>query len=210
MKIACLFAALIATGFLYCNTPYSSGTSGDVPGQLSSLLGYNFRYGFPFLGVLGVAAAASATLMRTPDKFIAAFVCISAVTGTVISSLFDLVRNELFVGNSEFWPAKILDGFKDYPGQAVAFIFNLLAAEMSGIAAGILIYIILLFLLLGRGERNPEANRFLAGLSRLFRQSGRPVAIFLAIALTVSATSIAREKRDLSRNLVYMKRSKPI
>ncbi len=203
-NIVYLFAALIATGFLYWNTPYSSGTSGYVAGQISSLIvGYNLRYGFPFLGVLGVAAAASATLMRTPDKFIAALVCLSTVTGTLSSSLFDLVRHEFFVGNSEVRPTNILDSFKDSPGQAAAFIFNHLTAEMSGVAAGLLIYIILLFLLAGRGNRKTEANRFIAEFSRLFRPSRRPVAIFLAIALTVSATWIAREKRDLARTEIY-------
>ncbi|WP_155967400.1 glycosyltransferase family 39 protein [Kamptonema formosum] len=198
-----LFALLIATGFLYWNTPYSSGTSGDVAGQLSVLLGYNLRYGFPVLGVLGVAAAASATLMRTPDKFIAALVCLSTVTGTVSSSLFDLVRHEFFVGNSEVRPTKILESFKESPDQAVAFISHHLTAEMSSLAAGILIYIILLFLLLGRGDRNPEANTAIAKFSRFFKRSRSPLAFFIAIALTASTTLMAREKRDLARTEIY-------
>lgn len=198
-----LFALLIATGFLYWNTPYSSGTSGDVAGQLSFLLGYNLRYGFPALGVLGVAAAASATLMRTPDKIIAALVCLSTVTGTVSSSLFDLVRHNFFVGNSEVKPTKILESFQESPVQGVAFISHHLTPVMSSLAAGLLIYIILLVLLLGRGGINSEANRYSAKFSRLFRPSSRPLAFFIAIALTVSATSIAREKRDLARTEIY-------
>ncbi|MBW4495138.1 MAG: glycosyltransferase family 39 protein [Oscillatoria princeps RMCB-10] len=198
-----LFAVLIATGFLYWNTPYSSGTSGDVAGQLSFLLGYNLRYGFSFLGVLGVAAAASATLMRTPDKFIAALVCLSTVTGTISSSLFDLVRHEFFMGNSEIKPTKILELFKESPVQGVAFISHHLTAEMSSLAASILIYIILLVLLLARGGINSEANRYSAKFSRLFRRSRRPLAFFIAISLTVSATSLAREKRALARTEIY-------
>jgi hypothetical protein len=51
-----LIVLLASTGILYLITPYTSGTAGESIGQLSPLLGFNLRYGFPFLSLLGIAA----------------------------------------------------------------------------------------------------------------------------------------------------------
>ena len=76
-----LIVLLASTGILYLITPYTSGTAGESIGQLSPLLGFNLRYGFPFLSLLGIAAAATATQLKTRNQVVLAVVLVSSIFG---------------------------------------------------------------------------------------------------------------------------------
>lgn len=72
-----LAALLLLTGFLYWSTPYSAD-NGSNQLQITSFLGGQMRFAFPFMGVLGVTAAVVATCLRTRDEILAAVVAISS------------------------------------------------------------------------------------------------------------------------------------
>jgi hypothetical protein len=72
-----LFALLFCAGFLYWSTPASAKNPGDA--DMTSWMGQAFRYAFPFIGLLGVAAAVGATLTQTRDENLVALALISSV-----------------------------------------------------------------------------------------------------------------------------------
>jgi hypothetical protein len=73
-----LMGLLLSTGFLYWTTPYS-GTSTAGGTELTPWIGQAFRYAFPFMGVMGVAAAVGATTWRTWDAAMVASVLLSGL-----------------------------------------------------------------------------------------------------------------------------------
>src|SRR4028118_563253 len=98
-----LMILLASTGILYLITPYTSGTGGESIGQISPLLGFNLRYGFPFLSLLGIAAAATATLLKTQNQVVLAVVLVSSFLGITSNTIFDRIKNASFTGNSIVW-----------------------------------------------------------------------------------------------------------
>ncbi|MGB3291682.1 MAG: hypothetical protein WBB01_01680 [Phormidesmis sp.] len=91
---------LLGTGFLYWNTPYAAQIS---DGEMSPIVGYNLRYGFPALGVLGMAAAVSATALQVPKRLVVLISLLSNFSGVISSLGFDAVRNQLFIGDRIVW-----------------------------------------------------------------------------------------------------------
>lgn len=73
-------ALFLISGFLYWNTPYSSGTAGLTLGNLSPLMGNNMRYGFPGIAMGAVMAAVVATVMRPARWVVVAIVWLSAIS----------------------------------------------------------------------------------------------------------------------------------
>ncbi len=202
-RLFCLLALLIGVGFLYWNTPYSSGTGGERAGQLSSLLGYNFRYGFSFLSVLGITAAVSATLIGTRTEAIAFVVLISSILGIISSTIFDLIRTNFFLGKSEFWGSAILDTFKNSPRLASELAVNLLKNDLAALGVYAALYIIFLGLLWRAFFcQNPDTNVF-SKIAALFYPSYRKAAIALILLLIIAASFGALEKRNLNRERIY-------
>ncbi|MBV9388062.1 MAG: hypothetical protein JOZ78_16700 [Chroococcidiopsidaceae cyanobacterium CP_BM_ER_R8_30] len=70
---------LIITGFLYWNTPYTGDGLNNSHHWLVSSWSGQFRYAFPFMGVLGVATAGSATSIRIQNKYIVTSVLVSSI-----------------------------------------------------------------------------------------------------------------------------------
>ncbi|MEG5139759.1 MULTISPECIES: hypothetical protein [unclassified Microcoleus] len=197
-----LTVVLASTGILYLITPYTSGTAGESIGQLSPILGFNLRYGFPFLSLLGIAAAATATLLKTRKQVIVAIVLISSISGIVSNTIFDLIKNASFTGNSIVWGSGLIDQFKSNIGEAINNIIKILAPSLLSLGIYPLIY--LGFLLLGWiiFKQNPSLI-WLKNLLASLKKSSYIIIFCACIALMVSAGWVAREKRDVARAELY-------
>ncbi|WP_293211801.1 MULTISPECIES: hypothetical protein [unclassified Microcoleus] len=197
-----LTVVLASTGILYVITPYTSGTAGEAIGQLSPLLGFNLRYGFPFLSLLAIAAAATATELKTRKQVIVAVVLISSISGIISNTIFDLIKNASFTGKSIVWGSWLIDRFKSHFAEAINLVIKILAPRWPDLGIYPLIYVGLLLLAGILFKRNPS----LIGLKNLLaslKKSSYIMIICVCIALMVSATWVAREKRDVARAELY-------
>jgi hypothetical protein len=197
-----LSVVLASTGILYVITPYTSGTAGEAIGQLSPLLGFNLRYGFPFLSLLAIAAAATATEIKTRKQVIVAVVLISSISGIISNTIFDLIKNASFTGKSIVWGSWLIDRFKSHFAEAINLVIKILAPRWPDLGIYPLIYVGLLLLAGIIFKRNPS----LIGLKNLLaslKKSSYIMIICVCIALMVSATWVAREKRDVARAELY-------
>lgn len=201
-KFVSLIILLVGTGFLYFITPFSSGTGGEIVGQLSPLLGFNLRYGFPFLSIIAVTAAVSASLVRTTDKLIAFTVLISSILGIFSSEIFDAIKNASFTGNSIIWGSKLIDQFKSSPIEASKTVITILGPNLIDICRYVGIYLIyLLFIYLLTWQLSQ--GRFLTTLWPLFQRLSQIIVICSCIALIASTTWVWREKREVNRTEIY-------
>ena len=82
-----LAALLLITAGLYWTTPYSAD-NGQHGWRVTPWIGQGLRFGFPFLGVLGVAASLGATRLALPDRFVAWIVAPLCMVGLTNWSLF--------------------------------------------------------------------------------------------------------------------------
>ncbi|MBW3585908.1 MAG: hypothetical protein KY448_08670, partial [Cyanobacteria bacterium 0813] len=197
-----LIVLLASTGILYLITPYTSGTAGDSIGQLSPLLGFNLRYGFPFLSLLGIAAAATATRIKTPNQVVVAVVLVSSISGITSSTIFDLIKNASFTGKSIVWGSGLIDKFKSNFGEAINLAIKILAPSLRYLAIYPLVFIGLL--LLGWIIfKHPPSLIWLKNLLTSLKKSSYIMIICICIALMVSASWVAREKRDVARTELY-------
>jgi hypothetical protein len=75
-----LIALMVGTVLIYWNTPYTAdnGTHGL---QITPYIDHQLRFAFPLMGILGVATALSATILRTKEEVMASLV----IVGSVIS-----------------------------------------------------------------------------------------------------------------------------
>jgi hypothetical protein len=197
-----LTVVLASTGILYVITPYTSGTAGEAIGQLSPLLGFNLRYGFPFLSLLAIAAAATATKLKTRKQVIVAVVLISSISGIISNTIFDLIKNASFTGKSIVWGSWLIDQFKSNFAEAINLVIKILAPRWPDLGIYPLIYVGLLLLAGILFKRNPS----LIGLKNLLaslKKSSYIMIICACIALMVSASWVAREKRDIARAELY-------
>jgi uncharacterized membrane protein YozB (DUF420 family) len=197
-----LMVVLAGTGILYLITPYSSGTEGNWSGVISPILGFNLRYGFPFLSLLGIAAAVAATFLKTRHQIVVAAVLISSIFGIVSSTIFDIIRNSSFTGNSIVWGSLLIDTFRSNPGKATNILSKTLAG--SGLELGIhpVIYLgltlLLVWIVFNKIPDFLYDNQF-----RNIEKFSFAVIIFTFIALIASASLVAREKRDTARTELY-------
>jgi hypothetical protein len=197
-----LIVLLASTGILYLITPYTSGTTGEWSGQLSPLLGFNLRYGFPFLSLLAIAAAATATKLKTRNQVVVAVVLVSSILGIISSTIFDLIKNASFTGNSIVWGSWLIDRFKSNFGEAINMASEILAPSFRYLAIYSLVYLGLLLLGWIIFKHHPSL-RWLKNILIGLKKSSYIMIICICIALMVSATWVAREKRDMARTELY-------
>jgi hypothetical protein len=197
-----LIVLLASTGILYLITPYTSGTGGESIGQISPLLGFNLRYGFPFLSLLGIAAAATATQLKTRNQVVVAVVLLSSISGIISSTIFDIIKNSSFTGKSIVWGSGLIDTFKSNVGEAINIVFKILAPSFRYLAIYSLVYIGLLLLGWIIFKHHPSLI-WLKNILTSLKKSSYIMIICICIALMVSASFVAREKRDMARTELY-------
>jgi len=192
---------LVSTGILYLITPYTSGTGGEWSGQISPLLGFNLRYGFPFLSLLGIAAAATATQLKTRNQVVVAVVLLSSILGIISSTIFDIIKNSSFTGKSIVWGSGLIDTFKSNFGEAINIVIKILGPSFRDLAIYSLVFIGLLLGLI-IFKHHPSLISLKNLFSRL-KKSSYIMIICICIALMVSASFVAREKRNIARTELY-------
>ena len=197
-----LIVVLASTGILYLITPYTSGTAGEAIGQLSPILGFNLRYGFPFLSLLGVAAAATATKLKTRNQVVVIVVLVSSISGIISSTIFDIIRNASFTGNSIVWGSWLIDQFKSNFGEAINLVIKILTPSLLNLGIYPLLYIGLLLLVWIVSKHNPSLI-WLKNLLATLKKSSYIMIVSACIALIVSASWVAKEKRDVARGELY-------
>jgi hypothetical protein len=198
-----LIVVLACTGILYLITPYSSGTSGESIGKITPLLGSSFRYGFSFLSLLGIAAAATATKLKTQNRVVVAVVLVSSISGIATSTIFDIfTKNASFSGNRMVWGSLLIDTFKSNFGEAINQVMKILGPGWQSVGIYSLLYIGVLMLSWIVFKHNPSSIWLKNLLARL-KKSSYIMIICACIALMVSASWVAREKRDVARTELY-------
>ncbi|MEG4914616.1 hypothetical protein [Microcoleus sp. B7-D4] len=195
-----LIVVLASTGILYLITPYTSGTAGDSIGKISPLLGFNLRYGFPFLSLLGIAAAATATRIKTPNQVVLAVVLVSGLFGITSNTIFDYIKNASFTGDSIVWGSLLIDNFKSNPIQAINTIGKILGPSWQDILRDPIFYIVSVTLAAILWKINP-GYRWLSHLFPTRKKSIYIVIICVCIGLIVIGHW--REKRDFARTELY-------
>ena len=195
-----LIVLLASTGILYLITPYTSGTAGYPNGQLSPLLGFNLRYGFPFLSVLAIAAAATATLLKTQKQVVLAVVLVSIFFGITSNTIFDYIKNASFTGDSIVWGSWLIDKFKSNPVEAINNIGKILAPIWQDILKVPIFYLVSMTLAAILLKINP-GYRWLNHLFPTRKKSIYIVIIGVCIGLIVIGHW--REKRDIARAELY-------
>ncbi|MEG3990828.1 hypothetical protein QUA13_27505 [Microcoleus sp. S28C3] len=195
-----LIILLASTGILYLITPYTSGTVGESIGKLSPILGFNLRYGFPFLSLLAIAAAATATLLKTPNKVVLAVVLISSFCGITSNTIFDYIKNESFTGDSIVWGSLLIDNFKSNPVEAINSIWKILAPSWQYILKYPIFYLVSMTLALILLKINPG----LGWLDRLLPTRKKSIYIvIIGVCIGLIVIGNWREKRDFARTELY-------
>jgi hypothetical protein len=191
---------LVCTGILYLITPYTSGTAGESIGKISPILGFNLRYGFPFLSVLGIAAAATATLLKTRNLVVVAVVLVSSFFGITSNTIFDTIRNASFTGDSIVWGSSLIDSFKSNPVEAINIIWKILAPSWQYILRDPIFYIVSMTLAGILLKINPG----LGWLNNLF-STRKKVSYIVIVCVSIGLIVIGnwREQRDVARTKLY-------
>ena len=196
-----LTVLLTWTGILYVITPYTSGTGGESIGQLSPILGFNLRYGFPFLSVLGIAAAATATLLNTRNQVVLAVVLVSSVLGIASNTIFDYIKNASFTGDSIVWGSLLIDNLKSHPVAAIQSIWQILAPHWRQILTPSIFYVVLMtliwWILL---KKRPDLGWF----NDLFQTRNKLIYIVIVcVCIGLIVIGSWREQRDVARTELY-------
>ncbi|MEG4278040.1 hypothetical protein QUA62_11255 [Microcoleus sp. MON1_C1] len=195
-----LIVLLASTGILYLITPYTSGTVGESIGQLSPLLGFNLRYGFPFLSVLAIAAAATATLLRTQNQVVLAVVLVSGFFGITSNTIFDYIKNASFSGDSMVWGSLLIDNFKSNPVEVINSIVKILRPIWQDILPDPIFYLVSVTLAAILWKMNPG----LGWLNHLFPTRKKSIYIvIIGVCIGLILIGHWREKRDFARTELY-------
>ncbi len=195
-----LSVLLTCTGILYLITPYTSGTAGESIGQLSPILGFNLRYGFPFLSVLGIAAAATATLLNTRNQVILAVVWVGSVLGIASNTIFDYIKNASFTGDSIVWGSWLIDNFKSNPVKTIQTVWQILDPHLPQILTPSIFYIVLMILAWILLKKKLDLGWF----NDLF-PTRKKVSYIAIICVCIGLIIIGnwREQRDVARTELY-------
>lgn len=191
---------LISTGLLYWKTPFS-GTNQLIPlGSIQSYIGQQARFAFPFFSILGVGGSVTATALKTRKINVAIIVLISSILGILSSSFFEIVRTETSIKAKGGWASKILDSFRTDPAEATKQIQNIvMGTNLLDLILYSAIYILVIALLYWLLFTNLNCLKFIESLHKMFVQSKTGLIVSVLIGLLITASFVAREKRDFLR-----------
>lgn len=190
------------TAFLYGNTPYSAGGGLNVQGR--DLFSHNIRYGFIFVSMLSIAAAVTATLLKTSKYLTVIMIFISSLIALIRLELFNAFTIASFQRNNTISGGPIL--FKmiwSKPQELIEQLLHNFGENIVNLFCYILLYfgviIILSWLLLNRLDKSRVYS-----IVRQYWQRFKPsIAIYICLVILISASWVAREKRDLQRTDIY-------
>ncbi|MEY3869223.1 MAG: hypothetical protein RLZZ338_3114 [Cyanobacteriota bacterium] len=199
-NLVLILILVLITAFLYGNTPYSAGGGLNVEGR--DLFSHNIRYGFIFVSMLSIAAAVTATLLNTSKYLMVIMIFISSLIAIIRLELFNAFtiasfqrENTISGGPMMFKmilskPQEGIDQLLHYFGENIVSLFFYVLVYL-----GLIIILSLIFL------KYPVLP---SSLIREYWQKFKPtIAISLCLIILISASWVAREKRDLQRTDVY-------
>lgn len=182
---------LCGTWFLYWSSPSSAKNPSDT--AITAWMGQGFRYGFPFLAALGVAAAAGATVLQVHTHVLSVLVLLSSLLG-----LLDVVtESKLLYGGVLLllgWGAKdALTGERWTTRMPAAW------KTASLLAAGVVVVTVATFLM--RQKRDHQRGRMFGGVTRFIT---RHVVSHEAIGYVHSECSYLFYGKALDKKVVYV------
>jgi len=86
-RVVGLLAVALATGLLYCTTPFSGAPWPPPRGELGPWSGQAIRYALPFLGVLGVLGALGGTHLVARGGLLAPISAVLVLTGAMTGTM---------------------------------------------------------------------------------------------------------------------------
>lgn len=197
--------AVFITAFIYWNTPYTSGHAGFSMGKLHPLLGYNIRYGFPYLTVLGVAAAVSGTVLSIPVNLTVLLVLMTHLFGILSSTIFYNLKESGFSQGKIIWGARLIQNLLESPATFKQSLHQILPIFQTQIFIYVPVYLIVLFIV-WRGSHLPDLKaRLRETIQRLKLSKQQLVAGILIISLSVPILGITglQQQRDYYRHRTY-------
>ena len=200
----CCFV-LVGTGYLYCTTPFT-GTNAlpPLPPQpINAYIGQQARFAMPLMAMLGVTAAMSASLVRTPSCVAAIVVFVSSLLGIVNSTVFDIVRISTAFRGGVGWSSTLLDSFGSDPVAATEQLLKIVGSSALDVLIYILMYATVFALIVWNTARQRFGRKLAMKVSQAVKKSHRLVIISVLLGLLVIPSWGAREKRDINRKEVY-------
>lgn len=203
--IVYLFVAIFITGFIYWNTPYTSGHDGFSIGQLNPLLGYNIRYGFPYLTVLGVGAALSATAFSLPINLTILLSLMTHLLGIISSTIFYNLKESGFSQGKIIWGARLIQNLLESPATFSETLHQILPIFQRQIFIYLPVYFIVLLLVWQRIHLVDFQERFRKTIEQLRLSKQQLITGMLIISFSISVLAITglQQQRDYYRHQTY-------
>jgi len=201
--LCCL--VLVGTGYLYWTTPFT-GTNllPPLPPQpINQYIGQQARFAMPFMGMLGVIAAMTASIVRTPGYIVAIVVFVSSLFGILSSTVFDVIRIATAFKGGVGWASLLLDNLMSNPATGTEQLLKIVGGSVLDVVIYILLYGITFVLIIWGAARQRFDRRLGTTVSQAFHGSRRLVIISILLGLLVITSWGAREKKDGAREEVY-------
>ncbi|MEQ9358334.1 hypothetical protein [Coleofasciculus chthonoplastes] len=190
-------ALLIVTGWLYWNTPGSGAATWGKEQEITAFVGHEFRFGFSFLSILGIAAALSATITRTWGKIILIIISLSTLMGLVFYTTFEIVKAATFIRN--LWASNLIKLLVQAPNHFLDIIDDIGIHHIFNIGVYILLYIGLIFLIYSH-PKTQFFNRFNPTLSQ---KTTKGLISIICLLILTTTTFVLKERRDMLRKEFY-------
>lgn len=197
-----LILLLLGTGFLYWNTPYSAALS--IDGKLNPMLGFNLRYGFPALAILGVVAAIVSSIFQTARRWILLTCIVSGFVGLVSSLVFDALRIQSFSSEKIIWAGRLINDGAKLPVQIVSLTLEILKAHATTFLLYSFLYIGLIAFVCGICQFRHPWLRWSKTLSLRKHDVAQRIAYGICFSVCIILLSFSFQmKRDLNQSSVY-------
>jgi hypothetical protein len=190
-------ALLTVTGWLYWNTPGSGAATWGKEQEITAFVGHEFRFGFSFLSILGIAAAISATLTRTREKIILIIISLSTLMGLVSYTTFEIVKAATFIKN--VWASNLIKLLVQDPNHFLDIIDDIGIHHIFNIVVYIVLYIGLIFLIYSH-PKTQFFNRFNPTLSQ---KTTKVLISIICLLILTTTTFVLKERRDMLRKEFY-------
>lgn len=199
-----LILVVVGVGFLYWNTPYSSGTDGYDSGQISPLFGANMRYGYSCLAMLGVAASVVASSLKISKRAVLSVVLLSGFLGITGSTIFSVLRNESFREGKVVWISRLFINLilRSSSERSSALFDSFSKSNLLALIIYPSIYIAAVFIILKLWKASPHLS-FISARPKTSKRISSITGFALSVGLLVVSTWSMRELRDIYRTEIY-------
>lgn len=195
----------IGTGYLYWKTPFT-GTNllPPLPPQpLNQYIGQQARFAIPFMGMMGVIAAATASSLSTFKYGVVIVVFASSLLGILSSTVFDVVRISTAFKGGVGWASAILDKFGSNPAEAMSQLMGIVGGSVIDVITYITMYIIVFVVFVQSASLKHLGKSIATRIGYALQKSHRVVVISTLLGLLMITSWGIRERRDIERREVY-------